>query len=113
MGTDAGRKTTMSFNWNDLSWPKRIAIAIPILAAVLGWQYYSKGNERKEMKAKMVEMCAGEAPCLAAVEQHAEKCFDNNYHMGRRRQGVRMDDFVACVNQESGTQYFSVTHDDK
>jgi len=27
--------------------------------------------------------------------------------MGRRSQGVQMDQFVACVNDRSGTQFFS------
>jgi hypothetical protein len=26
--------------------------------------------------------------------------------MGRRSQGVQMDQFVACVNDRSGTQFF-------
>lgn len=97
----------MAFDWNTLSWPKKIAIAIPVAGAFIGWQYYNKGQEAVEMKARMVEMCGGEAPCLAAVEQHAEACFKDNYRMGRRSQGVKMDQFVACVNDRSGTQFFS------
>jgi hypothetical protein len=97
----------MAFDWNTLSWPKKIAIAIPFAGAFLGWQYYTKGQEAKQMKAQMIEMCGGEAPCVAAVEQHAETCFNAHYRMGRRSQGVKMDEFVACVNQQSGTQFFS------
>jgi len=97
----------MAFDWNSLSWPKKIAIAIPVAGAFIGWQYYDKGQEAVEMKARMVEMCSGEAPCIAAVEQHAEACFSDNYRMGRRSQGVKMDQFVACVNDRSGTQFFS------
>jgi hypothetical protein len=96
----------MAFDWNELSWPKRIAIAVPIFGAGVGWQYYTKGQEAVEMKAQMVAMCEGEAPCVAAVEQHAETCFNDNYRMGRRSQGVKMDEFVACVNDHSGTQFF-------
>ena len=29
-----------------------------------------------------------------------------NDRMGRRRQGVKMDEFVACVNRSSGTDFF-------
>jgi hypothetical protein len=60
----------------------------------------------------MIEMCGGDAPCVAAVEQHAEACFDENYRMGRRRQGVKTDEFVACVNDRSGTRFFGTTPSD-
>ena len=95
--------------WNKLGWPAKIAIAVPIIAAVIGWQYYNKGKEAKQMKADMITMCEGDTPCVAAVEQHAETCFNNNYRMGRRSQGVRMEEFVACVNQRSGTEFFGTT----
>ena len=92
--------------WNKLSWPKKIVIAIALAAAFAGWQYYTKGKEAKEMKANMLSMCAGETACLEAVEKYAASCFDEHYKMGRRRQGVLMDDFVACVNKSSGTDFF-------
>ena len=92
--------------WNKLSWTKKILIAIPLAAAFFGWQYYNKGQEAKEMKANMLSMCAGDTPCIEAVEKYAASCFDENYRMGRRRQGVKMDEFVACVNRSSGTDFF-------
>jgi hypothetical protein len=94
------------FGWDKLSWPKRILIAIPLVAAFAGWQYYTKSKEAKEMKAEMITMCGGETACAAAVEQHAAACFDENYRMGRRSQGVKMEEFVSCVNSRSGTQFF-------
>jgi hypothetical protein len=57
----------MAFDGNILSWPKKIAIAIPLAAP----------------------------------------CFNTHYRMGRRSPGVKMDVFVACVNEHSGTQFFS------
>jgi hypothetical protein len=95
-----------AFGWNNLSWTKKTLIAIPLVGAFAGWQYYSKSQESKEMKARMITMCEGEAACLAAVEQHAAGCFDENYRMGRRSQGVKMEEFVTCVNTRSGTQFF-------
>ena len=96
-----------ALGWNKLSWTKKILIAIPLVAAFAGWQYYTKNQEGKEMKARMVAMCAGEASCLEAVEKYAASCFDHHYHMGRRSQGVLMDEFVACVNKSSGTEFFA------
>jgi hypothetical protein len=93
-------------NWEKVSWPKRIAIAIPIAAAFIGWQYWSKSQENKENHANMVAMCGDDAECVAAVNQFADTCFDENYHMGRRQQGVNADEFVACVNQHAGKELF-------
>ena len=95
-----------ALGWNKLGWPAKIAIAAVLVAAFAGWQYYTKSKDSKEMTARMVTMCGGEAACLAAVEQHAAACFDENYRMGRRSQGVKMEEFVACVNSRSGTQFF-------
>ena len=95
-----------ALGWNKLSWTKKILIAIPIVGALVGWQYYTKGQEAKETKARMLTMCAEEAACVEAVEKYAASCFDEHYHMGRRSQGVLMDDFVACVNKSSGTDFF-------
>ena len=95
-----------ALGWNKLSWTKKILIAIPLVAAFVGWQYYNKSQEAKETKAKMLAMCGGEAPCVEAVEKYAASCFDEHYRMGRRSQGVLMDEFVACVNKSSGTEFF-------
>lgn len=31
---------------------------------------------------------------------------NDNYHMGRRRQGMKTDEFVTCVNQHAGKKLF-------
>ncbi len=95
-----------ALGWNKLSWTKKILIAIPIVAAFIGWQYYTKSQEAKETKAEMLTMCEGDAACIDAVEKYAASCFDEHYRMGRRSQGVLMDEFVGCVNKSSGTDFF-------
>lgn len=95
-----------ALGWNKLSWPKKIMIVIPLVAAFAGWQYYQKGKESKEMKAQMVGMCGDDKACVDAVDKYAETCFGDNYRMGRRSQGVKMDEFVACVNQHAGAEIF-------
>ena len=95
-----------ALGWNKLSWTKKILIAIPLAGAFIGWTYYQKSSERKEMRANMLTMCEGDAPCVAAVEKYADACFDDHYRMGRHSQGVLMDEFVACVNKNSGTEFF-------
>jgi len=92
--------------WDNLSWGKKILVAIPVAGALFAWQAYDRSSEAKSTKAEMIQMCDGEQPCVAAVEQHAEVCFKDNYKMGKRS-GIRMDDFVKCVNERSGTDFFT------
>src|SRR5262245_7637192 len=96
------------FGWDKLSWPKKIMIGLPIAAAVIGWTYYDRNQEAKETHATMITMCGDDAACIAAVNQHAEACFKDNYRFGRRSHGVRTDAFVDCVNAKSGVQHFTV-----
>jgi len=85
---------------------KKILIAIPLLALFMGWQYYNKNKESKETRAEMIRMCDGDTRCISAVEKYEESCFDDHYHMGRRSQGVKTDEFVACINQHAGEEFF-------
>jgi len=93
-------------HWDQQSWKTRIIATIPVLALVFGWMYYDQYKEGKEMHARMIGMCDSDASCIAAVNEHADSCFSDHYHMGRRKHGVRIDDFVSCVNEKSGTQFF-------
>ena len=97
--------------WDKLSWPKRILIGIPIAAAVIGWMYYDRNQEAKAMHTEMVAMCGDDTACVAAVNQHAEICFKENYSMSKRRSGVRTAEFVGCVNEKSGAEHFVVEKD--
>ena len=97
--------------WDKLSWPKKIMIGVPIAGLVIGWMYYHRNQEAKEMHTQMIAMCAGDAACLQAVDQYSEDCFKENYHTGRRNTGVRTGAFVSCVNSKSGTEHFTVTKD--
>ena len=96
------------FGWDKLSWPKRILIALPFAAAFIGWTYYSRNQDAKETHEKMIAMCETDTACVAAVNKYAEECFKDNYYMGRRRQGVRTEDFISCVNTKSGVAYFTI-----
>lgn len=99
-------------HWDQQTWTTKIIAVIPVLALVFGWMYYDKNKESQETHAQMIGMCAGEQACIAAVNQYADSCFGDHYHMGRRSHGVRMDEFVQCVNEKSGTQFFSVVKKD-
>jgi len=88
-------------------WRTRLLIGLPLAAAVLGYQFYQKGETATEVKAQMLEICAGEAACMAAVNEHSDACFDSHYKMQRRNTGLRMDEFVACVNERGGGDFFA------
>jgi len=92
---------------DNLGWGKRFLLAIPLGAAVLGWQTYDRSKEAKSTKAEMLQQCGDDKPCVAAVEQHAEVCFKDNYKLGNSS-GLRTDAFVKCINDRSGGQFFVV-----
>jgi len=54
----------------------------------------------------MLTMCGGDTVCIAAVEKYEAACFNDNYHMSRSSQGVKMDELVACVNEKAGAKLF-------
>ena len=92
---------------NNLSWGKRILLAIPLGAAAFAWQTYDRGKEAQSTKADMIQQCGDDKPCVAAVEQHADACFKDNYKMGKRS-GIRTDAFVKCINERGGSEFFVV-----
>jgi hypothetical protein len=94
------------FNWDKVSWPKRIVIAIPFIAAFIGWQYWTKSRELKQNHADMVAMCGDDKECTEGVNKFADTCFEEHYRMGRRSQGVKTEEFVSCVNQHAGKTLF-------
>jgi hypothetical protein len=94
---------------------KRLAGALVAVVAILGMKFYTKTSTHNEVKARLIELCAGDAECVAAVDQHYDACFDASYKMGGRRQSSRLDvdAFVKCVNSRSPQPYFVVDEEKK
>lgn len=94
---------------------KRLAGAVLGVMAVLGMKFYNKASAHDDVKARLVELCEGDAQCQAAVATHYEACFDSSYKMGGRRQSSSLDlkTLVRCVNTRAGEEYFGVDEEKK
>lgn len=94
---------------------KRLAGAVFAVVAILGMKFYSKASAHDDVKARLVELCEGDAGCQSAVAAHYDACFDTSYKMGGRRSASKLDvdALVACVNRAAGEPYFAVNQEAK
>jgi hypothetical protein len=91
----------------------RVLGVILIIAVVVGLKFYNRSSSHDEAKARLLEVCEGDAGCIKAVEQHYERCFEASYKMGGRRQSSKFDlnKLVGCLNDASGETYFEVAEE--
>lgn len=94
---------------------KRLAGAVFAVVAILGMKFYGKTSAHDDVKARLVELCEGDADCQSAVAAHYDACFDASYKMGGRRTASKLDvdALVACVNRSAGEPYFVVNEEQK
>jgi hypothetical protein len=78
------------------------------IAAVVGMKFYNRGASESNVKAQFVQICAGDAKCVQAVETHFPACFESSYKMKRRGSSLNEDALVECINSRAGTPYFVV-----
>jgi hypothetical protein len=90
---------------------KVLGIVIAI-AVVFGIRLWSKSNAESTVRQRLVEVCEGEAPCVAAVEKHFDACFEQSYSMSRRRSRLDNDKLVTCINDRSGAEWFSADEEE-
>ncbi len=67
------------------------------------------GRELEARRTEVVTLCAGDVPCLSAVNAHFETCFNESYSiMGARNQGgLNVAQLANCINTASGTPFFT------
>lgn len=89
---------------------RRLLAGLVAVAAILAMWLYTKSSTRREVRARLVELCAREDGCLAAVRSHYDACFESTFSMGGRRQKSHLDvdALVTCINQKAGEPYFKV-----
>lgn len=93
----------------------RLAAALVAVIAIVGMKVYNKDSTHNDVQARLVELCAGDGPCQAAVETHFDSCFEKSYQMGGRRQSSKLDvnALVKCVNSRAGEDYFGLDEEKK
>jgi hypothetical protein len=94
---------------------RRLAGAIVAIVAIVGMKFYNKASAHDDVQARLIELCAGDGECQAAVRTHYDACFDAAYKMGGKRQSSKLDAnaLVKCVNTKAGEEYFTVNEEAK
>jgi hypothetical protein len=92
---------------------RRLAGALVAVVAILGMKFYNKVSTHDDVQARLVELCAGDDACQAAVRQHYDACFDASYKPGGRHQASQLDTaaLVECVNSRAGESYFGLNQE--
>jgi hypothetical protein len=93
---------------------KRLAGALIGFAAVVGLAFYGKASAHDAVRARLIELCSGDAECQTAVRTHYDACFVSASKTGRLHEARTRDaTLVACVNRQSGEEYFSLDETQK
>lgn len=89
--------------------------ALGILAAIFGYKFYNKSVAHDDVEQQLYSLCGEEQDCIAVVKEHFESCFSSSYDLGGRRRsgGIRTEKLVACINQKSGTAFFSAGEEEE
>jgi hypothetical protein len=89
---------------------KRLAGALIGVVAIAGMRFYAKASTHEDVKARLIELCEGDAQCQTAVQTNYDPCFEAAYKLGDRRDASKFDSkaVVTCVNRRSGEEYFTV-----
>jgi hypothetical protein len=89
---------------------KRLAGALIGVAAIVGMRFYAKASAHEDVRARLIELCSGDAQCQTAVQTNYDPCFETAYKLSERRDASKFDanTLVACVNRRSGEEYFTV-----
>jgi hypothetical protein len=89
---------------------KRLAGLVVGVAVIASMKFYNKASAHDDVRARLIELCAGDAQCQGAVQTHYDGCFDSAYGVGGSRAASRLDAsvLVSCVNKRAGEEYFTV-----
>jgi hypothetical protein len=67
----------------------------------------TKAKVAATVRANLTRACAGDAACLAALDQHFDACLDE-YISATERDGEADPHVMAkCLNEKSGREWFS------
>lgn len=88
---------------------------IVLIAAIVGWKFYDRFQDKNETKVHLVEVCEQEEACIKAVENHYSNCFEDSYKMGGRREGGSLDvaQLANCINTQAGEDFFVYSEEEQ
>jgi hypothetical protein len=71
--------------------------------------FMAKSDTAKRVKEQLTVSCNRDQDCLAALDQHFDTCFNENFKPRRGRyrgNTLRVAPFNACLNKKAGKDYF-------
>jgi hypothetical protein len=89
---------------------RRLLAGLVAAAAILAMWLYTKSSTHREVQARLVELCARDDGCLAAIRNHYDGCFEATFSMGgwQKTSHVDVEALVTCINEKAGERYFKV-----
>jgi hypothetical protein len=86
----------------------QVVLGIAIAGGSIYYKMGAKEETQAQLKTQMVELCAKEDSCLAAVNQYYDSCFEAHYQIKRRGSSFDQTQFLNCFNEKSGQQLFTM-----
>ena len=90
-------------------WIRGGIILAVIVAARIFYPTYTKGEMHGKVHDHFVEICAGDANCVSAVEANFETCFDAEW--SRPSSEFDAENMATCLNEKSGQEWFVKTEE--
>jgi hypothetical protein len=90
-----------------------IAVFVVAVGVALGSKMMGKDRAAKDVKGRLMTICAENQDCTKAVTLHFDSCFDKHYSMGGRYKAgsLKTQAFTQCMNEKAGENYFA--HEEK
>ena len=81
---------------------------VSFVVVFLGIRAFNFYDDKKEVKSKLVEICATDGECKAAVDAHFDDCWSKSSSLTGPRLSMEVDanGLVQCLNGASGVEYF-------
>ena len=93
---------------------KKVGGIALIIFVVMSIKLWNKSEEKEEFREHLLNLCHQDSDCIEVIGAYYETCFDKTYSLGgRRRSGsLNSEKFIACLNEESGSEFFAYKEQD-
>lgn len=80
-----------------------------VALGVVGYGWYARKHAAANTTTEMIQVCAGDAACIAAVNTHGAACMTevNAANPDGPSEVIRLG-MVTCINQKTGTPVFNI-----
>ncbi len=74
------------------------------IVAILALKALNKNSDRRNIRARLEQICEGNVACNKALNSYLDPCFDQVYRRsGRvRSTGLNIGAIILCINSQAG-----------